>query len=144
MKSRPLSEKEIYQLQLKIAHIETLSSVEFKIVFSTADFSGFYAKAPDIFKRYGLDDVKGGNAVLLLINHQQSRLVLLGDDAIQQRMGKSYWRELEDLMTDAFSSGQLFASLSACLGILGHQLARFYPVHGITENRIANRLVFED
>ncbi len=42
-----------------------------------------------------------------------------------------------------FTAEHVFEAMSACVGILGNQLARYYPASAHNEDEIPNRLIFE-
>ena len=140
----PLTQEEIQQLQDMIENVEALSSAEFKIILVRSSWMGLTYKARELFKRYGLEHTTHQNAVLIVVDYLNKRLVLFGGRAVYKKMGRKFWFELRDMLTDAIKIGSLFEALSSCINILGHRLPIYYPIDDDDVNEISNELIFEE
>ena len=70
------------------------------------------------------------NAVLFLVAPKSRRFAVYGDDAIHQRVGEQFWKDVVAEMTPHFKRGDITGALEHGIARTGEQLRAHFPKAG--------------
>jgi len=79
------------------------------------------------FRRLGMHRTRNRNGVLILIAPTRRQVVILGDEAIDARVGGPIWSECADELARTFAQGDFTAGLVAIIDRVGQMLAAHFP-----------------
>lgn len=70
------------------------------------------------------------NAVIFLVAPKSRRFAVYGDDAIHQRVGEQFWKDVVAEMTPHFKRGDMTSALEHGIARTGEQLRAHFPRPG--------------
>lgn len=79
------------------------------------------------FRHHRVHETAGRNGALIYVVPSRRRFVVLGDSALHERFGQSYWDELSATMGERIRSGDLTDGIVYAVEDLGRQLASHFP-----------------
>ena len=100
-----------------------------EIVVSVAPyFLGSVQRAADrAFARLGISRTRHRNGVLFFIVPGRRQFVVLGDMAIHQKVGPSFWEEVAQAVSRRFGTGDMNGGLVDGIEEVGRRLAEYFP-----------------
>ena len=96
-----------------------------------------------IFAERGVYRTRDRTGMLLLISELERRAVLLGDEAIHERVGDAGWRTLVEHLLKRIREGQAATGVIEVIERLEGDLAREIPVKPGDENELPDRVIRE-
>jgi uncharacterized membrane protein len=79
------------------------------------------------FHRLGLHQTPERNAVLIFVAPRAHKFAVIGDQAIHQKCGESYWQRVVDLMREHFRNERFSDALVDGIRDIGAALASHFP-----------------
>jgi putative membrane protein len=101
------------------------------------------AHAFALFARHGLYRTRSHTGVLLLVSELERHAVILGDSAIDARLGKQGWQAYIDHVVSAIRRGEPARGILEVLDKLGAALAEVAPPEALNDNELSNRVIQE-
>jgi len=99
--------------------------------------------AQKTFLKLGMDKTKHRNAVLIFVAPVSHTFAVIGDVAVHQKCGDSFWTELAAAMTGHFKRGEFTAGLVHGVERAGALLAAHFPHQGGDQNELPNQVIEE-
>jgi uncharacterized membrane protein len=97
-------------------------------------FWGSIEKAADkAFVRLGMTHTKARNGVLLFVVPSRRKFVVLGDQAIHERVGQEFWESVAAIISDKFRQGDFTGGLLNAIEKVGEELATHFPYNPTTD-----------
>jgi uncharacterized membrane protein len=97
-------------------------------------FWGSIEKAADkAFVRLGMTRTKARNGVLLFVVPSRRKFVVLGDQAIHERVGQEFWESVAAIISDKFRQGDFTGGLLNAIEKVGEELATHFPYDPTTD-----------
>ncbi len=85
-------------------------------------------RAKKVFHRQRMHRRKHRNAVLIYLWLADRSFAVLGDEAIHQRVGDSFWKEITQAMQRHFSGGQFSEGLKQAIREIGENFQKHFAV----------------
>ena len=140
-KKLPISSKQIEQA---IAHLETQTSAELRVVVEHKNTSKFdaIARAEQLFDELNMRETQDRNGVLIYLAFKPHHLAVIGDQGIDEKVGKDFWQAVYEAMKKQL---QLDNYTQAICGIaqIEEQLARYFPYQANDVNELPNEVVIK-
>jgi len=99
--------------------------------------------ADKAFVRLGMTRTKERNGVLFFVVPARRKFVVLGDQAIHQRVGQEFWDAVATSVSEKFREGNFTEGLVNAIELVGEQLAMHFPYDPATDkNELADDVDF--
>ena len=102
-----------------------------------------YAHAQSEFIAKGIDKTKDRNGVLVLVAYKDHKLVILGDEGINEKVPDDFWQETVSLMTTHFKEGEHVLGLKEGILHIGVKLKEYFPWQDDDENELEDEIHVE-
>jgi putative membrane protein len=96
-----------------------------------------------LFARRGLYRTRSHTGVLLLVSERERRVVILGDQAIDARLGQAGWQSHIDQLVLAIRQGEAARGILELLDQLGGVLAELSPPEAQNDDELSNAVIQE-
>jgi putative membrane protein len=96
-----------------------------------------------LFARHGLYRTRAQTGVLLLVSELERQVVILGDKAIDARLGQSGWQAHIEQVVLAIRRGEAASGILAVLERLGVVLAELAPAGDQNDDELPNTVIQE-
>ncbi len=93
------------------------------------------------FYALGLQNTVGRTGVLLFVSLLERRVIVLGDEGIDSKLGAEAWAGVRNCVLDGVKNGELQAGLIAAVGKVGKVLSEHFPVEGDNPNQLDNHVI---
>jgi uncharacterized membrane protein len=80
-----------------------------------------------IFAKLGIANTAEKNGVLIFIAPKTTRFAVMGDTAIDDLVGESFWVECAESLESSFAGGDYTRGIVAVIGKVGEALAAHFP-----------------
>lgn len=138
-------EKDDRQLVLEaIASAEKKTSAEVRIYVREKSGKDPMQDARAAFNKIGMRKTQLRNGVLFYLSLEDKKFVILGDDAINEKVTPGFWEIVRDAVIAQFKSGQFATGLAGGINIVGEKLAEFFPAQKEDVNELPDAIVFEE
>jgi uncharacterized membrane protein len=137
-----LSRGELDRLSEKIAAAERLTSAELRVIITKSSWFGLKSKAHKLFRRYGLDETRQRNGVMILVDTRSRELLIYGDEGVHRQVGDAFWTDVRDAMVEELRAGRLTDALATGIRLVGEKLAPLFPADPNDRNEIPNDIIF--
>jgi uncharacterized membrane protein len=136
-----LSPAEEQRLLDAIAHAETLTSGELRIVVWEHPCNDPMREAWRQFEALKMRATAERNGVLILLAPKARRFAVIGDEGIHQHCGAAFWTEIAAEMSTLFKAGRAIDGLVPAVGRIGELLSRHFPRKPDDRNELPNTIV---
>ena len=96
------------------------------------------------FEKIGMGNTEIHNGVLFFLAIEDRQFVILGDDAINEKVPKDFWEEVRDIVIGNFRKGLFTKGLAEGIKLAGEQLAMFFPYERGDINELPDAISFAD
>jgi len=96
-----------------------------------------------LFARRGLYRTRSHTGVLLLVSELERHVVILGDQAIDARLGQAGWQAHIDHLVLAIRNGEAARGILEVLDRLGGVLAELSPAEAQNDDELSNAVIQE-
>ena len=93
------------------------------------------------FYRLGLHRTQAATGVLIFVSLLEHRVLVLGDEGIDAKMGEEHWTHVTKSVLDGILTGDLAGGLVAGVADAGQALAEHFPWTEGDRNEVPDRLV---
>jgi hypothetical protein len=131
------------RIERAITELERLTSGELRVSVAPYFWGSVRSMAEKAFTRLGMDQTRERNGVLFLVVPRRRRFVVLGDEAIHQKVGQALWDAVAVGMEARARAGDLTAAIEFGLGEVGQKLAEHFPAGAINPDELPNQLEHE-
>jgi len=84
-------------------------------------------RAKDEFAKIGMHRLMGANGALVLVAPKARRFAVIGDRALHDRVGDSFWNGIVDQSRGHFASGNIADGVIAAVERIGEALRAHFP-----------------
>ena len=92
------------------------------------------------FERLGMTKTAHRNGVLIFVAPRSRTFAIIGDTAIHEKCGESFWRVLSGTMASHFKRGDFTGGIVHAIEHAGTQLAESFPRSPDDRNELPNRV----
>ena len=128
-------------IEAAIAQAEAMTSGEIRIVVLGESAPEPVAAAQTAFTRLGMDKTRDRNGVLILVAPASQTFAIVGDVAIHEKCGQTFWEELASAMSGSFQRGEFTPGLLAGIERAGQLLRDHFPRRSDDTDELSNRVV---
>jgi uncharacterized membrane protein len=121
-----------------IGAAEQKTSGEIRVVVSRREVAEPIAEAQKQFERLGMTNTSLRNGVLILLAPRSHTFAVIGDTAIHEKCGATFWTNLATAMTEHFKRGDFTAGLVHGIDHAGALLAEHFPPAADDRNELPN------
>ena len=93
------------------------------------------------FLAQGLHRTEDRLGVLIFVSEAEHYVEILIDQGVADKIENSSWQQIVDDFIQKVKSGEIEAGFTQCVGEVGEQLIRIFPVTAV-RNELTNRLVY--
>ena len=118
-----------------------------EVVVSVAPFfwGNVEKAARRAFVRLGITQTRARNGVLFFIVPSRRSFVVLGDDAIHERVGQNFWNDVAAHLSRHFREGNFTEGLVHGINEVGRQLGTHFPYDRSADiNELSDEIDFGD
>ncbi len=127
-----------------IAEAERHTSSEIKIHIADQCNDNPVNKAIEVFNQLGMYNTKDRNAVLIFLSVNDKKFAIIGDEAIDIKVGYLFWDNLYVNVTPFFKAKKYTDGLIFAIKNAGMQLQKYFPVKDDDTNELSNEISFEN
>lgn len=110
-----------------IAGAESRSRAEIRVHVADDPVEDAQAAGARTFEKLGMTATAERNGVLLFVAPASQRFAVLGDTAIHERCGATFWSEVAEAMAAEFRASRFTEGIVAGIEAVGEALARHFP-----------------
>ncbi len=140
-----LSQAEQEQIKQAVETAERLTSGEIR-VYLEGNIPWFgrdpYRRARRVFGRLGMHATAERNGVLVYLATRSHRFAIVGDEALHQRVGDAFWREIAGDMSAHFAADNFGDGLAEAVNRVGGKLAEYFPYQSDDRNELSDEIAF--
>ena len=115
------------RLVAAIAAAERKSSGEIRVYVTHHKIEDALARAKIRFAKLGMEKTRRRNAVLIYFAPRSRKFAVVGDVAVHERCGETFWREVTAAMTPLLQAGRPTEAVEAAVKKIGALLAEHFP-----------------
>jgi uncharacterized membrane protein len=117
---------------------EKRTSGEIRVFISRHEVEDPVAEAQRQFAILGMEQTREHNGVLLFVAPQAQKFAVIGDTAIHERCGQTFWEELAAEMSGHFRRAEFTQGIVHGVSRAGEILARHFPWRPDDRNELAD------
>lgn len=130
-------------IEQAIADAENRTSGEIRVIVHHKPVEDAVASAQAEFLRRGMQKTAQRNAVLIFVAPVSQKFAVIGDQAVHEKCGDSFWQELAAAMTGHFKAGGFTAGLRHGVERAGTLLAEHFPRRPDDVDELPNKVIEE-
>lgn len=115
---------------------EKRTSGEIRVVIARHKTTDPIATAQFHFDRLGMARTAARNGVLILIAPKSRNFAVIGDQAVHEKCGDAFWREVADAMAEKFRRGEFTEGVVHGVERAGALLTEHFPVQPGDRNEL--------
>lgn len=119
---------------------EEKTSGEVRVHIEDSSTNNPLARAKEVFLALGMDKTQDRNAVLFYICAKENHFVILGDDAINQKVESYFWENTRDIVLMHFRQKNYKEGLVKGILMVGERLRAFFPSSEEKQNQLPNEI----
>ena len=116
-----------------IQKAEHRTSGEIRVSVAPFFWGNVHKAAEKAFTRLGMTQTTERNGVLLFVVPARRKFVVLGDNAIHERVGQQFWHRIVEVVTEKFRKGDFTGGLIRGIEEIGEQLSTHFPYDAATD-----------
>ena len=93
------------------------------------------------FHRLGMDRTADRNAVLIFVAPRAHKFAVVGDKAVHEKCGQTYWRHVVDLMQEHFRNERFSDAIVDAVPDIGAMLAAHFPKRSTDVDELPDEIV---
>jgi uncharacterized membrane protein len=123
-----------------IQSAEQKTSGEIRVFISRKNVDDAVAAAQKQFDRLGMAKTKHRNGVLIFVAPRARKFAVIGDSAVHQKCGDSFWQTLAEEMTGHFKKSEFTAGIIHGIQKAGELLAAHFPPQAGDGNELPDQV----
>lgn len=97
-----------------------------------------FDRALQVFEQLDMHKTKLLNGILIYVALEDHKLVICGDKGINDIVGKKYWEDTIELITNHFKIDQYKEGLIMGITDIGHKLKQYFPYQSDDTNELSD------
>lgn len=133
------------QIEQAIAHLETQTSAELRVVVEHKNTSKFdaIARAEQLFDELNMRETQDRNGVLIYLAFKPHHLAVIGDQGIDEKVENDFWQAVYESMKKQLQLGNYTQAICDGIAQVEEQLARYFPYQANDVNELPNEMVIK-
>ena len=125
-----------------IRQAEERTSAEIRVYLQRGKLKGDpLAAAQKRFHRLGMHKTRERNGVLIFVAPRAHKFAVVGDKAVHEKCGESYWQRVVDLMREHFRNEKFSHALVEAIEEAGKALASHFPKRSTPSKQLPDEIV---
>jgi uncharacterized membrane protein len=124
----------------EIARAEKSTSGEIRVFVSQREVDDVVTRAQRRFEKLGMTRTALRNGVLLYFAPRSRKFAVVGDLAIHEKCGPSFWEEVSTEVRAHLRSGQFTDAVTLGVRKVGEVLARHFPRQADDRDELSNEI----
>lgn len=125
-----------------IRDAETKTSAEIRVYIQRGHLSGDpLASAQKRFQKLGMHKTGERNGVLVFVAPRAHKFAVVGDQAIHEKCGETYWQSVVESMRDHFKNERFSDAIIDGIRDVGRVLAEHFPKRSTSSNELPEGIV---
>ncbi len=92
------------------------------------------------FRRLGMHKTRERNGVLIFVAPRAHKFAVVGDKAVHEKCGESYWQRVVDLMREHFRNERFSDALVDAIRDIGGAVAQHFPKSSTSSNELPDEI----
>lgn len=135
-----LSAEDLLAVARAIGEAEAGTSAEIRVHLDARCHGDPVERAVRVFEGLGMHRTRERNGVLVYVASFDSKLAVIGDRAIHERVGRTYWEGIVALMRERFRAGRAREALLDAIADLGAVLGAHFPRRPDDQNELSDQV----
>lgn len=131
------------RLEAAIRDVERQTTAELKVIVRRFCWKNLKSTARRAFRKFGLDQTRDRNAVLIYVVLANQELLIFGDRGIHERVPDGFWIAVKDEILASIPVQGLSVALVQGIQRIGAEMAVHFPRRDSDTNELPDR-VMED
>jgi uncharacterized membrane protein len=93
------------------------------------------------FQKLGMHKTAERNAVLIFVAPRAHKFAVVGDQAIHEKCGETYWQRVVDLMREHFRNERFSDAIVDAIRDIGRVLAEHFPKRSASSNELPDEAI---
>ena len=127
-----------------IGEVETKATAELRVHVERKCPYDVMDRAVEVFANLLMHKTRYRNGALLYIAYEDHKFAIIGDVGINAKVGKDFWQEEQQLLTEHFRREEYTEGIINCLRNIGTELAKFYPFEPEDTNELPDDISYGD
>jgi uncharacterized membrane protein len=123
-----------------IRQAEKGTSGEIRVFISHKKVEDPVAAAQSRFEALGMTKTRHRNGVLIFVAPRARKFAVIGDTAVHERCGDSFWRDLAAEMTGHFKKSEFSGGIIHAIRKAGELLAAHFPAQPDDSNELPDKV----
>jgi uncharacterized membrane protein len=140
---RFLDEADLDAVSAAIAAAEARTAAEIRVHLDARCPGEALTRAALVFERLGMHRTAARNGVLIYVSIEDHKLAVLGDRAIHERVGQTYWDGLVETVVGHFRGRRFRDGVVHAVGDVGAALRRHFPRRPDDVDELPDRVSIE-
>lgn len=130
------------QIEQAIAHLETLTSAELRVVIERKNTSKLdaIARAEQLFAELKMHETQARNGVLIYLAFKPHHLAVISDQGIHEKVGQDFWKTVYEAMKKQLQLGNYTQAICDGIAQVEEQLVRYFPYQANDVNELPNEV----
>ncbi len=129
------------KIEAAIAEAEARTSGEIRVWVSAKTVDDPVARATQRFDKIGMRKTRERNAVLIYFAPASQKFAVIGDTAIHEKCGQSFWEETAAEIREKLVAGNFTEAVIGAVKKAGEVLARHFPPHPENPDELPNTIL---
>ena len=121
-----------------------MTSAEIKVVVLGHSWQDIRDTAARVYRQYGLDQTRAGNAVLILLVLANHEFLVYGGEGVHRHVRQAFWNEVRDTIGAHLAQGRFCDGLCEGIRLMAAKLRPHHPAVENQLNEICNEPILED
>jgi uncharacterized membrane protein len=126
-----------------IREAEKKTSGELRVFISRKPVEDTVGAAQAHFVEMGMQKTRERNGVLIFVAPRSHRFAVVGDSAVHERCGESFWKELAAEMSGHFAKSDFTSGIIHGVKKAGELLAQHFPRHPDDVNELPDEVAHD-
>jgi len=100
-------------------------------------------RAEQLFDELNMQETQDCNGVLIYLAFKPHHLAVIGDQGIDEKVGKDFWQAVYEAMKKQLQLGNYTQAICDGIAQIEEQLARYFPYQANDVNELPNEVVIK-
>jgi uncharacterized membrane protein len=125
-----------------IRDVESKTSAEIRVYIQRGHLSGdALTAAQKRFQKLGMQKTRERHGVLVFVAPRAHKFAVVGDEAIHEKCGETYWQRVVDSMREHFRNERFSDAIVDGIRDIGRVLAEHFPKRSTSSNDLPDEVV---
>jgi uncharacterized membrane protein len=120
---------------------ESLSRAELRVHYTQKErVDNIFELALQQFQKLEMHKTEERNGVLIFLAPKAKQLAIVGDEGIHLHVGQEFWEQTHAACIQEIQSKGLAQGIILGLALIGHEMAKYFPIGNSNPNELSNEI----